>query len=154
MEITLSDLRPQSSEFTLQNGKTYRLRKLTLADLALFQDTFKEDFAKLFTESMSNEQLCRVAYHQLVDDDKVEFAAQNVKIQNDEGEETIVRMGGWKLFRTQVSGMPDMIEIYKGVMATVGMSSPMLNKILSAEEKQALNIKEPTVKKKKLTGRK
>jgi len=155
MDIELSDINPQNAEI-LVGGEAYTLRKFNLEDEVWLRDTFKGE--PIFTEQMTTDHLCRIAFHQLTMHDKEKFQPVDVTIiSEDTGEKTIVKMGGWKLFRATISGQGEKLIIFKALLHTIGISRPMLNKILSDEEKKQLMIEEekttPQLKKKR-AGRK
>lgn len=151
MDIELGDIKPQAAEIFV-GGEAYTLRKFNLEDEVWLRDTFKGE--PIFTEQMTTDHLCRIAFHQLTMHDKEKFQPIDVTIINeDTGEKSTVKMGGWKLFRAKISGQGEKLIIFKGLLHTVGISRPMLNKILSEEEKKQLMIEEektqPKVKKKR-----
>lgn len=170
VSIDFTDIKPQDAEVTFEKEtsdgnkefQTYRLRKITMDDEAWIRENFGKD-STLFTDRMSDEDLLRIAFHQLYSEDKEWFKKQTVTIMNDEtGEKTQVQMGGWKLFRTQVRGMENKMQLFKAVLYIAGASRPMLDKMLSEEEKKLIGLtdeKDPKesdkdVKKKARTGRK
>ncbi len=152
MEIGLEDIRPQDCEVVV-GGESFTLRKLTLDDESWLRTEFKDQ--QIFTDKMTDEQICRIAFHQLSIEDKRKFAPVDVILFNDEtGEETKIKIGGWRLFRAKISGPSEKLELFKGILKNVGISRPMLEKILTPDEQKEMMLDSDGIKKKKQTGRK
>lgn len=155
MDIELSDINPQPAEIMI-GGEQYTLRKFDLDDECWLRETFQGQ--AIFTEKMTTEQMCRIAFHQLTTKDKEKFQAVDVDIVSDDtGEKMTTKIGGWKLFRAKISGPGEKLIIFKALLHTIGISRPMLNKILSDEEKKQMMLEEEKAEKttkKKRTGHK
>jgi hypothetical protein len=139
--VSLSDLNPQGSSFTLQStGKTYRMRPVTLADEKWLAETFGTDLQKIFQE-MRMLQVARIVFHQLVEEDKADFAQVEVTVMNEEGLQTKRKMGGAELLFWQIRGLNEKVEIFKALMETIGISREIQSGIdadVQDEEKKRL----------------
>jgi hypothetical protein len=142
--ITLADLCPQPAEFTLKStGKTYRLRPVSVGDqqwmLNKYGDKLQEIFAQIRTQ-----EICTIVIHQLAAEHLEEFAAQDVQILIEEtGERTKKRLGGAELLKQMIQGVGEILEIFKALQKTIGMSQPVMEKIAAAEaEKKSLTSQE------------
>ena len=138
-EIKLEDLVPTGASFTLRKtGKTYRLNAISLGDEMWMQETFGEGLSAVFSK-MKMKEVCRILFHQLVEEDKADFAATDVVFMNEEGETLRKRVGGAELLYIQVSGFAEKIEIFEALMQTLGCSRPVLEKLTGVErEKKSL----------------
>lgn len=166
IDIDLTDIKPEDAEITIGGGVdhdnnpieklTLTLRKINLDDEAWLKSEFGKD-QNPFTEKMTDEQLCKIAFHQLAYDDKLKFQPRDVKFFNDEtGEATTHKVGGWRLFRMMLAGLNQKAMLLKAILYTAGVSRPMLEKILTPDELKQLGItkdKEDSSKKKRSTGR-
>lgn len=139
--VSLKDLNPEGASFTLQsNGKTYRMRPVTLADEKWLIETFGADLQKIFAE-MRMLQIARIVFHQLVEEDKADFAQVEVKVMNEEGLTTTRKMGGAELLFWQIRGLNEKVEIFQALMQTVGISREIqdgLGAEVEDEEKKRL----------------
>ena len=153
MEISLENLRPQDAEIVV-GGESYKIRKFNAGDEAWLRETFGSNFNVL--QKMTDENMFRIVFHQLYNEDKLKFKAISVEIINeDTGESVEGTLGGWKLMRQKTVGLQEKMGLYKALAHTVGISRPMWDKI-TEDEKKKLNEFESEVdsKKKKSIGRK
>lgn len=166
IDIDLTDIKPEDATITIGGGTdsdgnpidklTLKLRKITLDDEAWLKSEFGKD-GNPFTDKMTDEQLCRIAFHQLTMADKEKFSPKEITFFNDDtGESAIHKVGGWRLFRMMLAGMQQKAELLKAVLYTAGVSRPMLEKIMTKEELKQLGLDKPDdkdTKKKRSTGR-
>jgi hypothetical protein len=134
-QITLADICPQPGKFSLKlTGKEYTLRPITIADQAWISERFGKQLQDIFREVRSKE-IAQLAYHQMDEQSKAEFEPKDVVIHNeDTGERTNSKIGGWRLFAAQVSGMVEMEGIFKALLHCIGISQPLIDE-LEAEVK-------------------
>lgn len=149
-EIDLNDIKPEDAIITIGGGFDaegnpieeieLRLRKITLDDEAWLKSEFGKE-ANPFNESITDEQLCRIAFHQLTTKGKQHFAPVDVTFVNDDtGEAAVHRVGGWRLFRMKLAGLQQKIDILNAVLYTAGVSRPMLEKIMTPEELKRMGM--------------
>lgn len=153
MDIDLKDLKPEDVEIVL-DGRSFVLRKFNLSDEAWLRETFGDSDQKLFGGQMSFDDVCRIAFHQLSDKDRALFAISNVKLVDEEGNEYPGKIGGWKAFRALAAGPEDKLNLFKAIMMNVGISRPLMDKMFTKEEREALKLSPQGSKKKKPIGRK
>lgn len=126
--IALKDLIPKASTFKLAaTGKEYRLRPVNLADERWMAETFGDEINSIFSQ-MRMLQVCRILFHQLEEEDKSDFAQREVKVMNEEGLQTVRKMGGAELLFWQVQGLEEKVEIFKSLMETIGVSRQMVDR--------------------------
>lgn len=114
------------------------MRPLNLEDELWLKTEFGEELQKVFSEVRIKE-ICRIAYRLL--ENKEAFSKQKVTVVNEEGETAEVEIGGVKLFYSLVSGMDEKLEIVKALLATIGISRPMQDKMIADEmEEQKKNL--------------
>jgi hypothetical protein len=128
-QIKLEDLVPEGATFALKKtGKTYRLRPVSLSDELWMNRTFGAEIESVFRQ-IKMKEICRIVFHQLEEEDKVDFLAQDVTIINEEGEKITQRIGGAELLFILISGYAEKISIFQALLATIGVSRPMLDKL-------------------------
>lgn len=135
--MDLKQVIPQNSSFTLQStGKTYSLRKVTLEDEGWMQENFGDKTQEIF-EKMDMQQLSRLVFRLLSDEDRTEFAKRKVKFIDEEGNYIEREVGGVALFKGVLSGMNDKIEVVRALLETIGISRPMQDKLEKGEIKES-----------------
>lgn len=152
-DVSLNDLKPMDVAIEI-DGKEMVLRKITLDDENWIRETFGEK--DVFNEHMTTTQMCRIAFHQLRDEDKKHFAPIDCDIFNEDTGETFTgKIGGWKLMLKKISGVNEKVGIMRALIQNAGISRPMLEKMMSPKEfanfKASLNTDK---KKAKHRGRK
>lgn len=128
-EITLGEVIPRASEFTLrQTGKTYRLRPVTLDDEIWIERTYQDKGGlSQVLATMNIPEICRAVFHQLVPEDQAEFAQRDVTfIDEDTGCSETKKVGGFRLLFALVSGNAEKIALYSALMDTIGVSRPII----------------------------
>jgi hypothetical protein len=149
--IDLNDIVPEGASFSLRKtGKIYRLRPINLSDEIWLQKNFGTGLDAVFRE-VKMKEICRIAFHQMVEEDKEEFLARDVTVINEEGEKLSVRMGGAELLFVNISGHTEKLAVFEALLHTVGVSRPMIDK-LSAEEASTSKEQVSDQKKTELTG--
>lgn len=132
--IKLEDLVPEGSEFTLKStGLTYKLRAFTMQDEIWIAKTFGEGIKDIF-EKARMQEICRIVYHQL--ENKEDFCKREVKIINEEGEEVTGQVGGVDLLISLISGMDEKLNIINALLATIGISRGVMEKLQEDTEKK------------------
>lgn len=155
--MDLRDIKPQDCEITVF-GETLTMRKFTGHDQVWLQESFTEDEQRtLFSDKMSDATMSRIAFHQLAIEDQKKYGKFVVDfVDEDTNEVTQKTWLGWKAFHARLSGLPDKVELFRGLMSNIGLSTPVLKEMFDDEEiKVLLEKKSPTKKKKKKrTGQK
>lgn len=129
--IKMSEIVPSPSEFTLRStGKTYKLRPFGLEDEQWLDETFGGELEKVFREYRIRDIL-RIAYHQLCDEDKKEFKAREVRLQDEDGEERTERMGGVRLLFARVTGEDEQYAILQALLKARGVSQPLMEELVA-----------------------
>ena len=105
---------------------------------------FGSDISKIFRE-LQMMPIAEMAYHQMID--RSDFVKQKVKFINDEGEEAFHEIGGIKLFFSMIQGMNEKITIVQALMATIGISRPMMEKMVEGSEEKKSPLVQPTTPK-------
>lgn len=129
--LKLEDLIPEGSEFKLRiTGKTYKLRPFSMQDELWIQKTFGDGIHDIF-KKLKMQEICRITFHQL--EDKSEFTKREVKFVNEEGDSTVQTLGGVELLFSLISGTDEKIEIVNALLATIGLSRPVVQKLEEAD---------------------
>lgn len=138
--LTLADICPEDAEFTLSDGKTYTIRKFTLADQAWVQKTFggQNTLQHAFADP---ENLLRIVFHQLTIEQQKQFAAIEVeRVDEDTGEVVVEKLGGWRRFAASITNLAsDMENVAKALTTAIVGSSALLDEeaeVAVAEEKK------------------
>lgn len=135
--IKLEDLVPEGSEFTLKStGLTYKLRAFTMQDEIWLAKTFGEGIKEIF-EKAKMQEICKIVFHQL--ENKEDFCKREVKIINEDGEEVKGTIGGVDLLISLISGMDEKLNIINALLATIGISRGVMEKIQEDTEKKKSN---------------
>jgi len=137
--LSLNDLCPEDSEFTLSDsGKTYTIRKFTLADQAWLQRTFggtnavQQAFADV-------ESLIRIVFHQIPVEQQKEFSPKRIEsVNEDTGEVVAETLGGWRLFATNVTNhAKDIQSIAEALTRSIVGSNAVLDDAPVEQKKTA-----------------
>ena len=134
MNISLKDIVPVDAEFTLTNGKKYRVRKFNLVDTNWLEQEFGEG-ADLEAALKNPVNMLRVAFHQMFTEDQVQFKAIDHTETSEDGEVTQTKIGGWRLFSQEVVGAHDAEVIGIAIMRAMLGSSPIVDEIAKAAVK-------------------
>lgn len=141
--INLEDLVPEKSAFKLKiPNKEYTLRPFNLEDEVWLQKKYGNEIESIFKE-LRIKEICEIAFHQL--EDKSDFKKREVKFVNDEGDELVEIKGGVDLLYSLVSGFDEKIAIINALMATIGVSRPIVEKLTKEDgEKKSETTAEQT----------
>jgi hypothetical protein len=142
--LSLEDLKPEVGTFKLSimGDKEYHLRKFNLEDEIWLKKTFGLNIEQAFADK---ESVCAIAWHQLQQEDRVDFKKQKVKIVNDEGDELTIEKGGLALFSSLVVGQLEQVEITKALLQTIGISRQKMEELeAEAEKKRLSHLSPPT----------
>lgn len=150
--VSLADLCPEEASVVLPgpdgNLKEYTVRPFDLDDRAWLLATFKDELGPIFEESRM-EPICRILYHQFSPEDRMDFASQLVEDVNEDGEKVHVQQGGYKLLFKKVFGVKSQLEVYNALLLAIGISNPVITKIMKEEAKKKVTKKKSQ---KKSTG--
>lgn len=138
LPITLEELVPQASQFTLKKlpGVTFHLRPVSVDDELWLQREFGARLQMIF-ERVSIREICRIVFHQLEEESKEHLAKRSVTIMNEEGEKVTQAVGGADLLRCLISGMPEKMEVVRALTETIGISRPVMDKLIADAEKKS-----------------
>lgn len=142
----LQDFKPQTGKFTLSlTQKTYSLRKLSLLDEIWLKENYGSDYTiqKIFTD-VDWVKIAEIAFHQMCEEDKKEFAVQSVTFMDQEGKSIKKEIGGARLLFSMISGAEEKNDILLGLLQTIGVSRPVVEEI----EKKTKESFDKEVKKK------
>lgn len=150
LKIDFEDIRPADITLTLSNGNEYNLRKFNFDDDAWLR---KMTGGKKLDE-LTTEQACRIAFHQMYPESQAQFTPKSVKLINeDTGTEATHQVGGFRLFMLNCSGHMDRIAIIEAILANVGISKPLLDKIIADGNGVDAEALKKKMKKRNQTGR-
>lgn len=136
--LKLEDIVPSPAEFKLaRTDRTYKLRPLSLDDEMWLQATFGNNLQEVF-DKVQMMEICRIAYHQMEIEDKESLRAQDVMLQDEEGNSEKAKIGGVKLLFALIAGTSEKLEVMKAILQTIGISRPMIDE-LTREELQKKN---------------
>jgi hypothetical protein len=117
MKLSLEDLKPQESKLELSEkpGKTYVLKKFSLAVQIWVKQHFGEEKIKYAFENKSLPEISEIAHYLLKD--KTDFPSL-------------------ESFQEAIVTQQDRVAVLSSVMETVGLSQPVLEKLAKEEEAQ------------------
>jgi hypothetical protein len=135
--MQLKDLIPQKAQFSLRStGREHTLRPFSLSDTAWLHSKFSdEEIARIF-EKLDTVAISQIVYHQLVDEDKRQFLAQEMTHINDEGEEEKIRYSGPQIFMQAIQGMDEELAMAQALMECRGMSLPLMEEMQKESAKK------------------
>ena len=131
--MELNEIVPRRAVLKL-NGKEYHLRPITLADELWLKDRFGDSLEASLNEGKMRD-VAAIVFHQIEEQDKKDFAAQEVTIMDENGEMETMRLGGERLLFSLIKGPNDKLEMYKALMITLGVSAPLIDEISQAQKK-------------------
>ncbi len=118
--MELAYLKPKETLIKLESvGREYTLRPINLEDESWIQETFGERLAEALENS---NDLSRIIYRLIKD--KSDFKLQEVKIIDEEGVETVEKIGGHKLLKRMISGLDDKMQMIQAFNTVLGVSRP------------------------------
>lgn len=127
--MKLEDIAPRRAKISLNaTKKSYEIRPISIADELWLQERFGDKLEESVNQGKIRD-IAAIIYHQMDEDDKRDFAAQDVTIMNEAGESETLRIGGEKLFFSMVHGPAEKLELYKALLVTLGISQPVIDEL-------------------------
>ena len=133
--INLEDLTRVPSEFELSIGKKFKLRPCSLADESWMQRTFGKELEAIFKEIRLDE-ICRIAFHMMETDSKAELSPRERREVDENGVESIVKIGGVALFKTLIVDTKDKMAVLQSLLETIGISRPVQDQLLADQQEK------------------
>lgn len=158
--IEFKEFVPRGDSFYLRKtDKRYTLNPMTLLDEDWIRENIGEEINVLF-QKMNMRDLCRVAFHQMCEEDKEDFLAREATFIDDKGEKIKRKIGGAELLCHFISGPHEKKDLTEALYQTAGFSRAMIEKWIKdqAEKKQPENKKkephhdDPSIGQKSLTS--
>lgn len=140
--IELEDIIPEPGEFILRKtgDRVHRLRPINLEDHTwITKNIGDEKRVKEIMEGKDLAELCKLIYHQL--EDRAQFPSRLEVQINDEGDEVERKITGPQALAQCVVSKIDQRDLYVALLKTIGISQPILDKILNKDVKKK---EEPT----------
>lgn len=135
--MKLSQVLPKSISFNLRLlGDNLTLRPVTLEDEIWIADTFGESGIEEIFETVNFVEISRLVYRLLDDDSKPKLKKQDVTYYNEEGEETIVSVGGVQLLYRLISGLDEKEAIIGALLKNLGFTDKMLDELGDSSSKK------------------
>lgn len=140
MDIKLEDIFPDEPEFYLSTTKkTYRLRLPTLEDHVWMKRTFgDENNLNKVLKDLQWDQLCRIVYRLLKQEDRQDFLATDAEITSDEGEAVTVRLTGPQMLLRSIGSIDEGVKVISALTKAITLSSPMIDEYVKAELKKKM----------------
>jgi len=139
-KLTLDEINPQDGEFSLTaTGKTYTVRKFTVADMAWARSVFGGDNG--FQAAIQDpEQLFKIAFHQMPVEQQKEFKPIELEEVDLDGNVSTIKVGGYKLLMAASSNGPkDTLNIANAVVMALTGSQPIVSEEAPKEIKKKTN---------------
>lgn len=141
--LKLSDLRPEEATFTLQatGDRTFTLGRCSILDREWMLEKWgQEGIAEIFRQLKTHE-LAMIVMRLMKPEDQSFFVAQDRKCLDEAtGEVSVRRIGGAAMLKGLISGPEEMARVFRAVNKTIGISEPIMDKLVSltvAEEKKS-----------------
>ena len=124
--MKLEQIVPRETSFKLRTTKnTYKLRKFSLSDEIWLKEHFADRILEVFNpECPDFDAICRIIYHQIIN--REDFAVKNVKIIDENGEESVEYLGGYKLLSAMVFDADEKVLLINSINTVMGYSRPRL----------------------------
>lgn len=136
--IQLEDLIPEKATFTLKatGDRVHTLRELDLGDQVWLKGRFGEkEIERIFNKRMMPE-ICVIVMRLL--EDRTGFEPERVMEKDFEtGEEKEVFLTGPEKLQRCIAGLPEQQTIFLALLKTIGISQPVLDKLIEEEEKKS-----------------
>ena len=148
--VTLEDLVRSTATLAISldpksDKKTdFTMRPIDLSDEKWMRKKWGDGLVAIF-ETMDMAELSKLAYHQLIEEDREKLKAIEVKQLDDDGVGVTVVVTGWERIWKGIRGPKDKIELYKSLLQLMGLSRPTLSKLTTAEQKEVKKNKNPEV---------
>lgn len=141
--LKLEDLQPKGAFFTLKAlpKKKIYIRPITAADEIWLTEKFGGRLQEIFNNSLMKE-MCQIVFHQLAN--QAIFKKQNVTIYSeDTGEQLKKEIGGYRLLLSLISGPAEKEAMILALLTTIGLSRPVVKKIINAAVAEAKKKQKP-----------
>lgn len=127
--LSLRDLVPAKAKFRLANTeREYTLRPISLGDQLWIAETFQVGLEQILAKGMIKEMI-GVAFHQLSENDKSDFARREVTVMDNAGEKHARMLGGATLLAELIHGPSEIVSISEALLRTLGISKPIQDEI-------------------------
>lgn len=148
--ITLEQIIPETGEFKLKKtGKTYKLRECSIADESWMKQKFGDRLEKIFAD-IDMQEISKIVFRLMDDKDKEEFIRRDVTFIDEEtGEKKQTQIGGAELLYYHIVGPIEKIEIFRALLATIGVSRQLQDSLMEKVEKKTILEIAKTAKQKK-----
>lgn len=135
--INLEDLTRTTSEFKLSSGEVFKLRACTLADESWMQRTFGKDIESIFKD-VKMDELSRIVFHMMDTESRSKFLSKEIEECDEEGNKSVVKIGGVALFRTHIIDTRDKMAVLESLLETIGISRPVQKELMDEKKKSLL----------------
>jgi hypothetical protein len=122
--MDLEKIRPENIKLEIKRtGNEYEFRLVNLLDETWLKKQYGEKLAELFTnESVDMDPLCRLAFRLLVD--KSDFKKIETNSIDEDGNEVVKTIGGYKLFMSKFQGEEEKTQLLVAIGRTINNSRP------------------------------
>lgn len=136
--MKLEEIIPKRTELKLSSSKkVYHLRPVSLEDEIWMHEQYGDELQKIIGE-MRTKEVCRIAYRLL--EEKEDFLEKNVTLVDERGKKVTEKRGGIELLYCMMLGLDDKMAVLRALLAAIGISRPMLDKVIAEEEKKRARI--------------
>lgn len=137
--LTLEEIVPAPAEFSISNGKTFKLDKMNIVHSQWLNSTFGEGGMQKIFKNLETQGILRMGWRMLNIDDKKKFPPTEVEeVCEDTGVVQTKTIGGLELFKAEFNGPLDLLELLKALLKTIGISQPVLDKLTDESAKKKL----------------
>jgi hypothetical protein len=133
--MKLTEMVPKESKLKL-GEKELTLRPINLSDEIWLEKEFGQDGIQEIFEKVKIEEISRIVFRLLVDDDKLFFKKQNVRAVSEDGEVSTIELGGVALLRAMVHGWDDKLALLNCLLENIGASRPEQEEINDDDKKK------------------
>ena len=149
--ISIEDFVPQDAEIVI-GGKTYHMRKINVEDEVWLRTTFGKGISDIFM-NMHFDQIARLIFRQLKD--KSDFMPTEEDGLDDDGYPVKVKVTGPMRILKSMTGMQEKNDAVYAVVQLIGVSRPMMDKMVEAELEEKKKVIEQMVQRnQELAGQK
>lgn len=130
-KLQLEDIAPERAAFFLKaKKKKYYLRPVNLTDNVWMKGKWGNKIGVIF-EKIDMPELSKIIYRLM--EDKSDFLAEDIDDVDDEGEPRSRRVSGPEKLCACIQSISEQIQIFQALMSTIGISQPLMDKMVAEE---------------------
>lgn len=129
--MKLTDMIPKESKFYLKKAnRSFILNPISLDDEIWLKNTYGESGVQEVFETVNIEEISRIVFKLMRNEDKEYFKIRDVEFVNEDGESETIKVGGINLLRQMTHGWGEKVALLNALLDNIGYSRPELKEDL------------------------